>query len=597
MMTTNRLAAIALLAASALTPSAGAYGQQPQPARDVIATVRDRIVQIDALRPAAIADALARIDLAGAEAAAAPSIAPTRPDLPEGTVEALLLEGRAARIADPDFRGVIAVAPAGDGEVTLEKLDVETSMGTKALVLNRMGADLVYDGDIVVPPEAVVRPGVVGGFAAGRRGAFGRGTLWDDALLPFEVADDFCCRTALATAIASYETNTGFRFIPRDGHRNYIRFVNAEAFTSSRTQLGKQEGENAVRIQGWRSSGARLPNDDLADTITHEIGHELNLIHEHLRTDRDSFIARNPNCTRRSGFLEGIVDSWVDVTNVAFVDEEADLLTPYDFDSMMHYSFRLDPGGGAPICSTWVRLDTCTGGDPAAANCVGAFRSAGLTAADIVGLHDIYEGVTGIETPGVRSFTGDNVRYLGKRIDRCLHGLSPLRLLDRCNADSQTRVAEAFCRVHGFSRASNVSVVAIPGVHSGFHDTQGWRDVVGSEVLGSVRCDTPTASAAGVANGALVRREFRGPDVRIAGRDVDRCLWGTGVTGDRCSAGRQRIVANAYCRDRNFDRAETFATRFAPSPVLKGYHRDRDSFLDVSGVDVFSRITCLRTAE
>lgn len=582
-----------LFIASALTMGAGSVDAQVT--RDLAPRARDSaITGLRAVAPPIVAEAEARVEAAKAATVTARSPFAARADQLDAALARRLLDQRNARIVDEDFRGVIGVAPAGDGEITLERLDVNTENGILPLFLNRMGGDYVYDGDIVVPPSAITQPGAVSGFAAGRPGSFGSGTLWDDALLPFEVAQDFCCNAALAEAIAVYEADTGFRFVPRDGHRTYLRFVNAEIFTSSRAQIGKQQGENTVRIQGWRRNGDRIDTTPLAQTIAHEIGHELGLIHEHLRRDRDSFIARNPNCRRTNGFFEGIVEGWIDLTNVAFADDSAELLTPYDFASMMHYNFDLDTDNdGIADCSTWVRLDTCTNRDPAAQNCQGGFPSAGMTARDREGLARLYAGVPGLDDPTQRRFTGDNIRYLGRRIDRCLHGLALFQ--NGCDAASRNRVAASFCRVHGFTRARNLSYTAMTGTHTGWHAAQGWRTVAGFDVLETVLCDTPSRTVADVASGALERREFRGVNVRIGGRDIDRCLWGGGITGDRCSIANQRVVANAFCRDRNFERADQFATRLGPSPALKGYHRDRDAFINESGLDVFTRITCLRT--
>ena len=158
-----------------------------------------------------------------------------------------------------------------------------------------------------------------------------------------------------------------------------------------------------------------------APTSSIEIAHILGLIHEHLRSDRDKFIARNPSCSSRDAF-KSIYDGWIDVTNVAITDDTAELLTAYHFDSIMHYDFALDrDGDGAIDCSTWVRIATCPGGDLTSSACNGRFSSSQLTARDIEGLHKLYARVS--NDPEVQTFTADNVRHRGKHIDRCLQGL------------------------------------------------------------------------------------------------------------------------------------------------------------------------------
>lgn len=64
-------------------------------------------------------------------------------------------------------------------------------------------------------------------------------------------------------------------------------------------------------------------------TILHEIGHALGLIHEHQRPDRDQFVEINKENVS-GGFL------WLN-GKVNFNLQDAELHTPYDFESIMHY--------------------------------------------------------------------------------------------------------------------------------------------------------------------------------------------------------------------------------------------------------------------
>ena len=126
-----------------------------------------------------------------------------------------------------DFVGVVDSMTVGGTEISLERRPVMTSRGLRSLLLTRAGNEFVYDGDMIVPPIAIAgigfpppgdRPANVT-FAAGPAGTFGEGPLWDDAIIPFEVADDFCCKDELVEAIADYEDRTVFRFTPRDGQQ------------------------------------------------------------------------------------------------------------------------------------------------------------------------------------------------------------------------------------------------------------------------------------------------------------------------------------------------------------------------------------------
>lgn len=499
-----------------------------------------------------------------------------------------------ARKADPAFLGVIGSINLGGIEVALERRNVVTQKGLLPLVLTRMGDDYVYDGDMVVPKTAIAGVGLPPitaiplniTFAAGVPSTFGPGALWDDAIIPFEVADDFCCDAALEAAIANYEASTVFRFEPRDGHQTYVRFVNAEPFTTSRTMLGKQNGQNEIKIAAGASTG----------NIEHEIAHELSLIHEHLRSDRDDFIARNPSC-QPADIFQAIYEGWIDVGQVMFTDDQAELLTAYDFASLMHYSFQLDTDGdGFSNCNTWVRIATCANGNPAAPNCVANFSSGGLTGRDIEGLHKIYSQLAGtglfLAEPGqVRIFTGDNLRHRGKRIDRCLHG-APLGV-NGCSVQSRDRVADAFCQTRGFVNGFNVQYESLWGINSGFDATEGWKDVGGFDVLSAITCENLTDTADQVAAGTIVEEIFSGDEVRISGRAIDRCVWGDNIAGNRCSEANQRLVADNFCEAQDFTASSGFETAFGPNPFGTGYHPDDDVFRDISGVDIFTKITCV----
>ena len=101
-------------------------------------------------------------------------------------LEALRLQQIAAHKRDPQFLGVIDSVTVGGTEISLERRRVRTARGVQNLLLTRYGNEYVYDGDLVVPRNAV-DTGAVMAFSAGVAGTFGKGTLWDDAIIPFEV--------------------------------------------------------------------------------------------------------------------------------------------------------------------------------------------------------------------------------------------------------------------------------------------------------------------------------------------------------------------------------------------------------------------------
>jgi len=505
-------------------------------------------------------------------------------------LDALRLQQIDAHKRDPQFLGVLDSVTVGGTEISLERRKVRTARGVQSLILTRFGNEYVYDGDMVVPRSAIETGGFTA-LSAGVAGTFGKGSLWDDAIIPFEVESAFCCRDALADAIAFYEANTIFRFVPRDGHETFVRFINAEPFTTSRTDnLGKKQGENIVRIQGTQLNGQPADPILMSTNIQHEIGHVLGLIHEHLRSDRDKFIVRNPACTSGNVF-QSIYEGWIDVTNSAITDDTAELLTDYDFDSIMHYQFLLDrDGDGNPDCTTWVRVGTCPGGGPA---CFGQFASLlHLTDKDIEGLQKLYVRVP--KDPEVRTFTGDNVRHRGRRIDRCLQGL-PFGQ-DACSAEARGGVADAFCRAKGFQHGFDILTEGAWGEHSGYDVVVGWKNVWGTDVVSSIACQGRSSDPERVSAGELEAQTFARSEIKVSDRPIDRCVHGSGILGDPCSEENQERISNRFCQLRGFERSSAANTDFSVEVNATGFRPSTNDFQNVSSLDIFTEITCVRQA-
>ena len=503
----------------------------------------------------------------------------------------LRLQQIAARKQDPQFLGVIDSMKIGDTEISLERRNVRTARGVKNLLLTRFGNQYVYDGDMVVPWSAIEFGGITAQ-SAGVAGTFGKGSLWDDARIPFEVESAFCCRDALADAIAFYAANTIFQFVPRQGEETYIRFVNAEPFTTSRTDnLGKQHGENLVRIQGTSLNGQPVDPAVMSANIQHEMGHVLGLIHEHLRSDRDKFIARNPTCTSGNVF-QGIYEGWIDVGQSTFVDDTAELLTSYDFLSIMHYQFLLDVNGdGSKICSTWVRIATCPGGDPTSPACDGTFDSSlQLTQLDIEGLHKLYATIP--NDPEIATFHGDNVRHRGRKIDRCLQGLPFGK--DGCSAEARGAVADAFCRAKGYQHGVGINFESAWGEHSGYDTVVGWKNVWGTDIISSLTCEGRSFDPEHVISGELEAQTFTGNEIKVGDRRVDRCVHGDRIVGDRCSEENQERVANRFCQLKGFEHSSSESTDFGVEVNATGFRPSTNDFQNVSSLDIFTEVTCVR---
>ncbi|AWM03069.2 M12 family metallopeptidase [Bradyrhizobium amphicarpaeae] len=580
-------------------PAATQPAPSPTPTITITPKPRPSTLRLLKVTAAIKNDALRRIDRGTvARNPGAPSMAATKlVDTRLGSAvagfqqqfEQMRLRQAAANKQNPQFIGVIDSMKVGETEISLERRKVRTGRGVQNLLLTRFNGQYVYDGDLIVPWTAI-ETGNATTFSAGVAGTFGKGSLWDDAIIPFEVDSNFCCRDALADAIAFYEANTIFRFVPRDGHETYVRLVNAEPFTTSRSELGKAHGENIIRIQGTRLDGSPADSSSLSTTIQHEIGHELGLIHEHLRSDRDKFIARNPSCAVKDIF-QGIYEGWIDVGQVAIVDDSAELLTGYDFDSLMHYSFGLDTNGdGFGDCSTWVRIATCPGRDPTSPRCNSTFSSFQLTRSDIEGLHKLYGRIP--NDPDIRTFAGDNVRYRGRKVDHCLQGL-PIGQ-NGCSAESRGAAADAFCRAKGFQHGVGITSESAWGEHSGYDVVVGWKNVWGTDVISSVTCEGRSSDPERVSSGDLEAQVFTGDEIKVGGRRVDRCVHGGGIVGDRCSEENQERIANRFCELKGFDRSSSESTDFAVEINATGFHPSTNDFRNVSSLDIFNEVTCVR---
>jgi hypothetical protein len=326
--------------------------------------------------------------------------------------------------------------------------------------------------------------------------------------------------------------------------------------------------------------------------IQHEIGHVLGLIHEHLRSDRDKFIARNPTCTTRNLF-QSISDGWIDATQTAFTDDTAELLTSYDFDSIMHYQFLLDrDGDGVADCATWVRIATCPGRDPTSPACNITFSSLQLTTNDITGLQKLYVRIP--NDPDVRTFTGDNVRHRGRRVDRCLQGL-PLGQ-DGCSAQARGGVADAFCRAKGFQHGFDVVVESAWGEHSGYDVVVGWKNVWGTDAISSIACQGQSNDPEHVISGDLEAQTFARSEIRVSDRPLDRCVHGAGILGDPCSEENQERIANRFCELHGFARSSAGDTDFSVEVNATGFRPSTNDFQNVSSFDIFTGITCVRPA-
>lgn len=157
------------------------------------------------------------------------------------------------------------------------------------------------------------------------------GNRWTGGILYYEFDSNVTTtnRQNWRDAAATWSAAAALTFIEGTGNGNY---VHVQSGTGNNSAVGMRGGLQTMNIVSWNSRYI----------IAHEIGHALGLIHEHQRSDRDTYVTINSSNVQ-SGY-EGNFPS-VSSTNYG----------GYDFDSVMHYdkcSFSTDcPAGSTCQCT------------------------------------------------------------------------------------------------------------------------------------------------------------------------------------------------------------------------------------------------------
>uniref|UniRef100_A0A8C9Z978 Metalloendopeptidase n=1 Tax=Sander lucioperca TaxID=283035 RepID=A0A8C9Z978_SANLU len=122
-------------------------------------------------------------------------------------------------------------------------------------------------------------------------------------------------RTIIINSLLTFHQSTCIRFVWRTTQQDYLSFFSG---TGCWSYVGRQGRAQQVSL---------LKNGCLyTDTVQHEVLHALGFHHEHVRSDRDSYVSIN-SANIQSGF-EGNFEK-VATNNLG---------TPYDFNSVMQYS-------------------------------------------------------------------------------------------------------------------------------------------------------------------------------------------------------------------------------------------------------------------
>jgi hypothetical protein len=228
------------------------------------------------------------------------------PQQPEVTNESSFPESLPEGV-DHHFDQMEALANGTPTPFTLTAADGGTLTGT---AMRNSEGELVYEGDIIV--------GKTGELSS--QGHIGKNiNLWWRGIVPYKISSRFSSsqRANILAAISHIESQTNVNFVSHTNQPNYVAFIVPQDGQSCDSLLGKAGGYQSIRIAPRCGTGI----------IIHEIGHALGLLHEHSRSDRDTYIriacekfAVNP-CNNPS--------SWGKVNGT--------LYGKYDINSVMHY--------------------------------------------------------------------------------------------------------------------------------------------------------------------------------------------------------------------------------------------------------------------
>nr|XP_057934506.1 hatching enzyme 1.2-like [Doryrhamphus excisus] len=136
--------------------------------------------------------------------------------------------------------------------------------------------------------------------------------------IPYEITSDFSRSEAkfIKNILKGFKSTTCIRFIKKKAkHNDYLSFISADGCWS---YLGRTQNKQQISL---RTSGCLF-----TDIVQHEVLHALGFHHEHVRSDRDDNVEIH---------FENIQAG---LENNFQISQTNNLNTPYDFDSVMHYS-------------------------------------------------------------------------------------------------------------------------------------------------------------------------------------------------------------------------------------------------------------------
>jgi len=162
--------------------------------------------------------------------------------------------------------------------------------------------------------------------------------LWPNGVVVYEFSSNVSSfnQQKVLNAMEVLEQPSNITFIERTNESNYV-FI--QSGNSNSSFVGMIGGAQPLNMVSWNSSG----EDGVNYIIVHELMHALGLWHEQSRPDRDNYVQ-----IVWSNIPGGVQHNF-QIQNQAILTD-----TPYDFESVMHYSqcAFTECGACAPGCET-----------------------------------------------------------------------------------------------------------------------------------------------------------------------------------------------------------------------------------------------------
>lgn len=180
---------------------------------------------------------------------------------------------------------------------------------TKTLTYAISDEHAIFEGDILLPLDSITGAGVAVNRAS---------LLWQDALIPYDIAPNMPAQYRIFDAIAHWEEKTPIRFVRRtpENAANYPDYVYFQPANGCWSYVGRVGGKQPIGLALACSTGSTI----------HEIGHAVGLWHEQSRADRNDYV---------TVYYENIISGMEHNFTQHIVDGQD--LGAYDYDSIMHY--------------------------------------------------------------------------------------------------------------------------------------------------------------------------------------------------------------------------------------------------------------------